>query len=102
MSSVSVFAQHKYPITKSSYLSGGVRYSKSILNADFLDTETYNLPFGSIQLNNDAITGSLGLFHHSKRWEGSASISSGFRSPNVDDVTKVFAKTERLQSLTKI
>ena len=28
---------------------------------------------------------------------GSASISSGFRSPNVDDVTKVFAKTERLR-----
>ena len=63
MSSFSVFAQYKHPITKSSYLSGGVRYSKSILNADFLDTETYNLPFGSIQLNNDAITGSLGLFH---------------------------------------
>ena len=93
MSSVSVFAQHKYPITKSSYLSGGVRYSKSILSADFQDSETYNLPFESINLNNDAITGSLGLFHQlQKGWEGSASISSGFRSPNVDDVTKVFAK----------
>lgn len=94
MSSFSMFAQYKHPIAKSSYLSGGMRYSKSILNADFQDTETYNLPFESIQLDNDAITGSLGLFHQlQKGWEGSASISSGFRSPNVDDVTKVFAKS---------
>ena len=63
MSSFSMFAQYKHPIAKSSYLSGGMRYSKSILNANFQDTETYNLPFESIQLENDAITGSLGLFH---------------------------------------
>ena len=94
MSSFSMFAQYKHPIIKSSYLSGGIRYSKNILNATFLDTETYNLPFESIQLDNDAITGSLGLFHQlQKGWEGGTSISSGFRSPNVDDVTKVFAKS---------
>ena len=93
MNSFSMFAQYKYPFAKSSYLSGGMRYSKIILNADFLNTETYNLPFESIQLDNHAITGSLGIFHQlQKEWEGSASISSGFRSPNVDDVTKVFAK----------
>ena len=70
MSSFSMFAQYKHPIAKSSYLSGGMRYSKSILKADFLDTETYNLPFESIQLDNDAITGSFGLFHQlQKGWE---------------------------------
>ena len=95
LSSFSMFVQYKHPIIKSSYFSGGMRYSKSILTADFLDTETYKLPFESIQLDNDAITGSLGLFHQlQKGWEGSASISSGFRSPNVDDVTKVFVKNE--------
>ena len=94
MNSFSMFVQYKHPIAKSSYLSGGMRYSKSILNADFLDTETYSLPFKSIQLDNNAITGSLGLFHQlQKEWEVSASASSGFRSPNVDDVTKVFAKS---------
>ena len=94
MSSFSMFAQYKRPFANSSYLSGGIRYSKSILNALFLATETYNLPFESIHLDNDAITGSLGFFHLlQKGWEGSTSISSGFRSPNVDDVTKVFAKS---------
>ena len=94
MNSFSMFGQYKYPFAKSSYLSAGMRYSKIILNADFLDTETYNLPFESIHLENDAITGSLGLFHQLQtEWEASASISSGFRSPNVDDVTKVFAKS---------
>ena len=64
-----------------------------ILNANFQDTETYTIFLSEHSVRNDAITGSLGLFHQlQKGWEG-ASISSGFRSPNVDDVTKVFAKS---------
>lgn len=94
MSNLSAFVQYKHPIAKSSYLSGGIRYSKSLLNATFLDTETYLLPFENIQLDNNATTGSLGVFHGlNNGWEGSVAISSGFRSPNVDDVTKVFAKS---------
>lgn len=94
MSNLSAFAQYKHLITKSSYLSGGMRYSKSLLSAAFLDTESYSLPFENIQLHNNAVTGSLGVFHAlNNGWEGSAAISSGFRSPNVDDVTKVFAKS---------
>lgn len=94
MSNLSAFVQYKHPIAKSSYLSGGMRYSKSLLNATFLDTETYLLPFENIQLDNNATTGSLGVFHGlNNGWEGSVAISSGFRSPNVDDVTKVFAKS---------
>ena len=57
----------------------------SIVNAIFQDTETYNLPFESIQLENDAITGSLGLFHQLQRMEGRFYIF--WFDPNVDDVT---------------
>ena len=55
------------------------------------------MPFNSIQLNNDAFTTSLGLkWDMNKGWESTLSLSTGFRSPNVDDVTKVFEKSGKL------
>ena len=43
------------------------------------------------------MTSSIGLFASSLNgWEGHLSFATGFRSPNVDDVTKVFAKSGRL------
>ena len=94
MSMMSAYAQYKHPFAKRSYLSAGLRYSKALLSALFNDTASYNLPFSSVRLNNDALTGSFGAFlGFGKGWEGSTAISSGFRSPNVDDVTKVFSKS---------
>ena len=68
-----------------------------LLNADFKESNTLGLPFNSIQLNNDAFTTSLGLkWDMNKGWESTLSLSTGFRSPNVDDVTKVFEKSGKL------
>ncbi|MBC8464265.1 MAG: TonB-dependent receptor [Bacteroidetes bacterium] len=94
MSTLSAYGQYKHPFAKRSFLSAGLRYSKTLLNATFNDTSSYSLPFSFIHLNNDAFTGSFGLFvGFGNGWEGSTSLSSGFRSPNVDDVTKVFSKS---------
>ena len=61
-----------------------------ILNADF-DTTFYPFPFTDAKLNNDAITGSLGLVYRPKTdWIISTNVATAFRSPNVDDVGKVF------------
>lgn len=61
-----------------------------ILNADF-DTTFYPFPFTEAKLNNDAITGSLGLVYRPKTdWIISTNLASAFRSPNVDDIGKVF------------
>ena len=95
MGSFSVYSQYKHPLSRASYLSAGLRYNKNQLKARFLEIENYQLPFEKLALDNEAITGGLGYFHEfGKGWEGSIAVSSGFRSPNVDDVTKVFAKNE--------
>ena len=84
------------------YLSAGLRYSKNQIKARFLEIENYQLPFEKLALDNEAITGGLGYFHEfGKGLEGSIAVSSGFRSPNVDDVTKVFAKTRPLRCQIK-
>ena len=68
----------------------GLRYSHVWINAEF-DKTFYPFPFDNAQLDNGALTGSIGLSWFPKAdlqvtWNG----STGFRSPNIDDVGKVF------------
>jgi len=95
MNLISAYAQYKKLYGKeSNYVSTGIRYNKTILSASFKDTSTYKLPFNEINTNNNAVTASLGWKTKvNKNWTISTSISSGFRSPNVDDITKVFEKS---------
>ncbi len=71
-------------------LLAGLRYSHVWINADF-DKTFYPFPFDDANINNGALTGSIGLSWFPKQdlqitWNG----STGFRSPNIDDIGKVF------------
>ena len=71
-------------------LLSGLRYSHVWLQAEF-DTTFYPFPFTSTENANGALTGSLGF-----SWFPRANLqltmngSTGFRSPNIDDIGKVF------------
>lgn len=74
-------------------LQAGARYNQFVLNSQF-ETTFYPFPFTTANINNGALTGSLGLvFNPTESWALSANVSTGFRSPNVDDVGKVFEST---------
>ncbi len=68
----------------------GLRYSHVWINAVF-DKTFFPFPFDETNLNNGALTGSLGF-----SWFPRANLqvtlngSTGFRAPNIDDVGKVF------------
>ena len=71
--------------------TGGLRYTYVHLDAKFEDKTFFNFPYDEIELKNDALSGSLGLVIRpisNLRWN--LILSTGFRSPNVDDVAKVF------------
>lgn len=88
--SLGAYLTYLYRPIKKITLQGGVRYNHVFLNADF-DTTFYPLPFTEAKLNSGAVTGSLGVVYNpTKKWSLSISGSTGFRSPNVDDVGKVF------------
>ncbi len=71
-------------------LLSGLRYSHVWIDADF-DNTFYTFPFDDANLSTGALTGSLGF-----SWFPKANLqitfngSTGFRSPNIDDVGKVF------------
>jgi hemoglobin/transferrin/lactoferrin receptor protein len=71
-------------------LQTGLRYNFYTLDAVF-DTTFYPFPFTKATIDDAAFSGSIGLvFRPEKSWLLSANMSSAFRSPNVDDVGKVF------------
>jgi hemoglobin/transferrin/lactoferrin receptor protein len=68
----------------------GARYSQVLLNAKF-DNTFYPFPFEKININTGALNGSIGfVFRPEKIWQFNINASTGFRSPNIDDVGKVF------------
>ena len=89
-SSAGAYLTYRYRPIKKVTLQGGVRYTHFVLNADF-DTTFYPLPFTQATINNGAVTGSVGVvFNPTEKWAISFNGSTGFRSPNVDDVGKIF------------
>lgn len=88
--SYAAYITHQHTISEKFLLQTGVRYNQFKLDGKF-DTAFYPFPFTTANLNNGALTGSLGfVFRTGGKWIISANASTAFRSPNVDDVGKVF------------
>lgn len=72
-------------------LNDGIRLNLVQLDARFADTTLMHFPFTKAIQNNTALTGNLGFAYNGENgYRATVAISSGFRSPNVDDLTKVF------------
>jgi len=88
--SVGVYAHLKHKLNKQWLINGGIRYSSYQINAKF-DTTLFKYPLTSATINNGALNGSAGLvFTPVKNAQLYMNASTGFRSPNVDDIGKVF------------
>ncbi len=71
----------------------GARYNHSNLVSQFINQDFYPLPFNEIRFNKGALTGNAGVVYKvTSTLSLNAVVSSGFRSPNVDDYGKVFEK----------
>lgn len=91
MSSVGFYLSHRYKISDKLTMSDGIRFGLSRLSANFEDTTFYPFPFEDIQQKNSSLTGNLGIVYRPKNdLKISALASTGFRTPNVDDLTKIF------------
>lgn len=91
MRSAAIYATHTWEISDKFILNDGLRFSYVGLNANFMDKTYFPFPFNSINQNNSAFNGNLGFVYlPAKTWRITANTSTGFRAPNVDDLSKVF------------
>lgn len=88
--SLAAYLSDQYKFSQQLLFQTGIRYNQFILNAVF-DTTFYSFPFTSAKLNNGAITGSIGgVYRPAEDWIVNLNFATAFRSPNVDDMGKVF------------
>lgn len=91
MSSFAVYATHTWEITEKLILNDGLRFTNVGLNAKFTDTTFFKFPFKDAKQNNSALTGNIGLIYMPNNdFRLTWLASTGFRAPNVDDLSKVF------------
>lgn len=89
-SSYGAYLADQFRINEKLILNSGVRYNEFAITAQF-NPEFYDLPFTNAQLNNGALTGSLGMVYKpTKKWILALNGATAFRSPNVDDMGKIF------------
>ncbi len=93
-SSMASYANYRQDISKKVTLNTGLRFINTHLKAKWIDDTFINLPESSISLNNSATTATIGFaYKPNVKWQLNSVISSGFRSPNIDDVGKVREKS---------
>jgi hemoglobin/transferrin/lactoferrin receptor protein len=91
MANYAFYAQHTQFLKGNWVLNSGLRLNNIQLNANFKDTALMHFPFTDANQNNTAITGNLGMaYNGADGLRVTFGVSSGFRAPNVDDLTKVF------------
>lgn len=88
--SYAAYLTYHWKISQKLNLQAGARYNLYTLDSEF-DTTFYPFPYTTAEIDDGALTGSLGMvWNPSEKWALSYNLSTGFRSPNVDDVGKVF------------
>tara|TARA_B100000902_G_scaffold12252_1_gene14924 strand:- start:57922 stop:60231 length:2310 start_codon:yes stop_codon:yes gene_type:complete len=92
----SIFLLSEYNIHGKSTFFNGIRIDNEKITLNFTDMNQINID-DEINLNNTnfSISSNFSRYFNEKN-HGSFSIYKGFRSPNVDDVGKIFSKTDGL------
>lgn len=94
MSTAAIYVSHSWEVNDHFIISDGLRFSNTSLTCNFKDTTFFKFPFTTAKQNNQALTGNLGFTWKSENdYKVSLLTSTGFRSPNVDDMSKVFEST---------
>ena len=101
MNNFGVYAQHTYKFKNTKWvLNDGFRFQVIRLKSNLVDNSFFNLPDTAVVQNNIAVTGNAGIIYTpQKNTILRASFSSGFRTPNIDDLSKVFESSTAAKQL---
>ncbi|MFZ4544347.1 MAG: TonB-dependent receptor plug domain-containing protein [Saprospiraceae bacterium] len=86
-----LYGRAQYTIKEKTILNFGLRGGYALLHSTHNDTTFFRLPYSTIDQKNLTYSGSLGIVHNPfQNLKLSANICSGYRVPNMDDLSKIF------------
>lgn len=89
-----IYLGYRQDLNSKSTLNTGIRFTNINKSETWIDETFLTLPNKHISKNNSAITATLGyVYKPNKNWQLNGVLSSGFRSPNIDDVGRVREKS---------
>lgn len=93
MKNISAYASNNWEISPKLIFSQGIRFNYISLDAKYTHEmmDLIKFPFAATMVqDNTAINGSLGLVYMpGNGWRIATNLSTGFRAPNIDDLTKL-------------
>ncbi len=91
LSNVAIYGSHTMKINDKFTLTDGLRFGFISLHSTFVDTSFFHLPYNKADQSNPVYSGSIGVIHTpNDKLKLSLMVSTGFRAPTVDDLSKVF------------
>jgi hemoglobin/transferrin/lactoferrin receptor protein len=91
MDFAALYFSHIWKLSKQFTATDGARLNYVKLKSDFTPDNVLRLPYSQAAQSNLALSGNIGLiFHPNNRFKTALHFSTGFRAPNVDDLSKVF------------
>lgn len=91
MENIGFYLTEGLELSQKLIFNGGIRYNFVSIHAKYKDTTFFAFPYKETNLKNDALNGNLGMvFMPGDGWRFSLIGSSGFRAPNIDDLSKIF------------
>lgn len=84
------YGNFRYDLSDKTTLAFGTRYTHTSLNASWNETALIDSQLNTVDVKNTAMTGSFSIaYRPTKSWRINFLASSGFRSPNIDDLGKI-------------
>jgi hemoglobin/transferrin/lactoferrin receptor protein len=91
MNTFAVYLSHAYEMNENFVVSEGIRFTYASVMCNFSDTLPFKFPDPIARQNSQAVTGSLGFTWKAENdYKVSLMGNTGFRTPNVDDMSKLF------------
>lgn len=93
-SSAAFYTNYRQDISPKSTLNTGLRFTSTFLNALWTDNTFMTLPDMDVYTDNKAVSATAGyIYKPTAKWQINTLVSSGFRSPNIDDIGKIRYKS---------
>jgi hemoglobin/transferrin/lactoferrin receptor protein len=91
LTNAALYFSHTWQINDQLVLNDGLRLGMAKLHSTIDDNSFLNLPYTSVEQSNPVYSGSIGLINNpSDDLKLSLLVSTGFRVPDVDDLSKIF------------